>query len=169
MKLITRQIGIFFLLVVILFSVGACKKDGSITGNHGKPPENSVEYAPANILEKSLVLYNSKMQWTAKPSGFNANGTCSVQVFPGYTLLTTPTYSYTKRNKNDADFNLNYSERLKIGSSISDLKLTYPVYLTFTSETGGNYTGSENCVTTDNVSFSTRTSTRSISGTFTLY
>lgn len=169
MKLITRQIGIFFLLVVILFSVGACKKDGSITGNHGKPPENSVEYAPANIWEKSLVLYNSKMQTEAKASEFTSSGTCTVIMLPNFTLLKTPTYSYNKTDNNVADFNLNETERLKIGTLYSDLKLTYPAHLTFTSETGGNYTGSENCVTTGNVSGSNGTTTRSISGTFTLY
>ncbi len=157
-----------FLLFLMLFTIASCDKNGDPVDE--EVVDNNPDNAPDKIFGKSLVLYNSKMQYTLQASGFTSKSTCAVVMLGGvYKLTSTPTYIYSKSTAKSASLEVKYADKLQIGSDYTNTNSTYTATLSFTSESGGSYTGTEKAVSNSNVSGLNGTTSRNISGTFTLY
>ena len=126
------------------------------------------DYAPEEITGKALVLFNPTMKYTLRASSFTTEGTCKVpMLISDFIPTVTPTYNYTKTQTNNASLVVKYAYKYYIGSYTYN-DLTFDVALTFTSESGGTYTGTEKFVSTG-VILGNSNSTSDIYGTFTMY
>lgn len=159
-------------LFLILFAFYSCEKttdktdDPAMNGGINNTPDN----APDKIIGKALVLYNAKMQYTLQASGFASNSTCDVVMIGGvYKLIGTPSYTYSKSTATKAKVEVKYSDQFKVGLDYTNSNRTYTADLSFTSESEGSYTGTEKAVCNSSVAGLNGTTTRTISGTFTLY
>lgn len=135
------------LFLCVLFN--ACSKDNN--------PEDSIEYAPISIQDKSMRLCTSSAadSWFVDITQTSNN---NVTVIPhDKSWKITDTYStYQKINENTAKFNLEYT----INISGTEVSHYLEVILTFTSENGGIYNG------TDEIESGETENTAEISGYF---
>lgn len=158
-------------LFIILFAFVSCTKNADETDDpvNNSDANNTTDNAPDKIVGKALVLYNSKMQYTLQAFGFASNSTCNVVMIGGvYKLIGTPSYTYSKSTATKAKVEVKYSDQFKVGSDYTNSNRTYTADLSFTSVSGGTYTGTEKAVSNSNVSSLNGTTNRTISGTFTL-
>jgi len=160
---------IHILAFMLLIALTSCDESSSSEVDDTKAEIEVPEYSPKNIIGKSLILYNSKMQHTLKASAFSANNTCSVPMLTSdFSLVSTPTYNFSKLSATNGSLTVNYTYKLRIGSNITISTLTYQVSLLFNSATTGTYSGSESDRTTYNSGTPTN-GYRVISGSFGLY
>ncbi len=153
----------------MLLALVSCTKNDDITVDPVNDTNIRTNDAPDNIVGKALVLYNSKMQYTLQVSEFASNSTCNVVMIGGvYKLVGTPSYTYSKSTANNATLEVKYSDHINFGSDYWNSIRIYTADLSFTSESGGTYTGFEKSTTTGNVNGINGTDQRGISGTFTL-
>jgi len=159
-------------LFIILFAFVSCTKNADKTEdpvNKGDT-NNTSDNAPLKIVGKAIVLYNSKMQYTLQASEFTSTNTCKVVMIGGvYKLTGTKSYAYSKSTAMNANLEVKYSDKLQIGSDYTNTNSTYTADLSFTSASGGSYTGTEKAVCNSSVAGLNGTTSRTISGTFTLY
>lgn len=146
----------------------SCEKDDDVENEN--ETNTTTDLAPIKIIGKELVLYNSKMQYTLQASAFASNNTCKVPMLASsFSLTNTPTFTYSKKTANSASLEIKYSYKLQIGKEYTNSSDTYTTTLSFLSSTGGTYIGTEKSVSTGNVSALNGTTSRTISGSFTLY
>lgn len=161
---INLTIIIFFTLLISL----SCENNSDVADEN--ETNTTTDLAPIKIIGKELVLYNSKMQYTLQASAFASNNTCKVPMLASsFSLTNTPTFAYSKKTANSASLEIKYSYKLQIGKEYTNSSETYTTTLSFTSSTGGTYIGTEKSVSTGNVSALNGTTSRTISGSFTLY
>lgn len=143
----------------------SCVKEGDEMEDNRE--DTLVNLAPKNVIGNTLTFYNSKLKVVQKAYGFTSGGSCIVPMLTSdYTLLATPKYSYVKESNCKAFFQLQYTYRLQISSDYTNTKVSITTDITYTSESGGTFSGTETDVSTSNVSALNGTSTRIISGTF---
>jgi hypothetical protein len=132
---------------------------------------NITDNAPDKIIGNAIVLFNPQMQYTLRASSFTSNNTCTVpMLLPDFILTATPTYTYSKSAENVASLVVKYSDKFQmIGSNYTYSNYTYTAALSFTSESGGTYTGTEKVITTGDYPDLNGTASRDIYGTFTMY
>lgn len=135
----------------------SCSKDDILDTDSGN--------APSSIVGDSLLLYNSNLLINERAYNFTSQNKCNVRLFiSGTSFIVTPTYSYAKKDKDDANFELRYKEKFTSLSYTWFHDYTYIVYLNFTSKTKGTYTATKKVITTGSSN-----ETKTLSGTFALY
>ncbi len=161
---------LLFILILGFPFFASCEKDDDVENENETETNTTTDLAPIKIIGKELVLYNSKMQYTLQASAFASNNTCKVPMLASsFSLTNTPTFNYSKITANSASLEVKYAYKLQIGKDYTNTSETYTTTLSFTCSTGGTYIGSEKSVSTGNVSALNGTSTRTISGSFSLY
>lgn len=134
------------------------------------PIENNKDYAPANIVGSSIVVYSALNKITVKASDFKSNGQCTIPLISDAFILTdASTYSFTKKQENKTILVLNVAYKVKIGSDCSYMAETYTIDLIFNEATGGTYNRVNKCIMTGNASSLNWTKSRTINGTFNVF
>lgn len=151
---------ILFLAVILLMSLVSCGHDDSDndTGMFDNTESSSFK------IPSSLVGYTMKMDVYEKIYNFNSSGSCSYSGSVG-TLVGTPSYTYSKLSSKTASFCLTHEEKDGVGITKSYTYYTDNLTLTFTSKSGGTYSGKMTMKSTGSLS---ETKTSTVRGKFTL-
>ena len=152
------------LILFIVFSLFGCTKNDEINPRtDNQNTEQQIDYAPTKLIGKTLNLQTSGEKYYS----FMYSGTCKIDLI-AFTLTNTPTYSYIKTKSNTASFSANYKSSYMASSpqyaSYTSYNCTYT--LTFTSESGGTYSGSWKSISTG---FGGGTINKNFDGVFSIY
>jgi hypothetical protein len=155
----------FLLCAILLLSIlGSCSKNDDLINTE------TTSFVPDNIVGKALILFSPTMKYTLQASAFTSYKTCTIPMISSiYTETVTPSYTYSKTNKTQANLVVKHTVKGKVGTDYWFIASTYTVTLTFTSELGGTYNGTDKAITTGNVSELNGTSSSDIYGTFSIY
>ncbi len=169
--MIKNQI-IFYLLIVAIFNsslvLNSCSKTEDSTNNAITPA-----FTPKNLVGKEIICYTSDDRIAMDAYDFTVAdklwSDCKIlKTLIVWPYTTTPTYDYYVGSNENSLLKIQFTTKAVIGSYYYSTWSYYVFELTFTSESGGTFTGFERSTTTGNVNGINGSDERDLSGKFIL-